>query len=379
MPDLDAATPSVSVIVPTRDRASELADCLAALADLEYPAGLLEVIVVDDGSADPGAVASAAAHGARLLVNESNRGPAFARNRAAREATGELLAFVDSDCVAAPGWLRALTPYFAWGRVGAVGGRTVGYHHASRLDRYEEVSSSLDMGPSCSSGGGDGRPVRAHLQSARATLRVPGARRTARAPARGRGRGPLLAPARARPRARLRAGGRRAPQAPRPSRGDAAAAGALRQFRGHAPRAAPGQARTPAAAAGVGGDRGSRLRRRRHPQAVGARRCAGASGAGRCPPPRRLRRSGVTVPAAQLLSSTLRGHLSALYFAYFRLVRYYLWPLAAAGVVAPGAWLLAALAVVYAGGVDYTRRRPRLSLPRIWASTSPSTRRIRPG
>ena len=169
------------MIVPTRDRASELADCLAALADLEYPPGLLEVIVVDDGSADPGAVARVAeAHGARLLVNERNRGPAFARNRAAREAAGDILAFVDSDCVAAPGWLRVLTPYFAWGRVGAVGGRTVGYHHASRLDRYEEVASSLDMGSQPAlRGGGDGRPVRAHLQSARAPLRVPGARRTA--------------------------------------------------------------------------------------------------------------------------------------------------------------------------------------------------------
>jgi hypothetical protein len=78
---------------------------------------------------------------------------------------------------------------------------------------------------------------------------------------------------------------------------------------------------------------------------------------------RRLRRNGIDVPAAQVLSSTLRGHLSALYFASFRLVRYYLWPLAAAGVVAPGVWLLAALAVVYAGGVDFARRRPRLSLP----------------
>ena len=79
---------------------------------------------------------------------------------------------------------------------------------------------------------------------------------------------------------------------------------------------------------------------------------------------RRLRRNGVDVPAAQVLSSTLRGHLSALYFAYFRLVRYYLWPLAAAGVVAPGR--------VAAGGArrrstpaaSTTRaRRPRLSLP----------------
>ncbi len=37
--------------------------------------------------------------------------------------------------------------------------------------------------------------------------------------------------------------------------------------------------------------------------------------------------------------------------------------MAAGGLVAPGVWLLAALAIVYAGGVDYARRGPRLSLP----------------
>ena len=147
-------SPSITVIVPTRDRAPELADCLSALADLDYPAGQLEVIVVDDGSAEPGSVAEVAtAHGAGLVANDRNGGPAFARNRGAEQAVGELLAFIDSDCVADPGWLRALTPYFAWERVGAVGGRTVGYHRASRLDRYEEVSSPLDMGARlCSKG-----------------------------------------------------------------------------------------------------------------------------------------------------------------------------------------------------------------------------------
>ena len=88
----------------------------------------------------------AVTHGARLLVNARNLGPAAARNRGAVEAEGEVLAFVDSDCVADAGWLRALTPYFVWERVGAVAGRTLGYYRESRLARYEEVSSPLDMG-----------------------------------------------------------------------------------------------------------------------------------------------------------------------------------------------------------------------------------------
>ncbi len=51
------APPRVSVIVPTRDRTADLDECLGTLAGLDYPRGRLEVIVVDDGSVDPAAVA----------------------------------------------------------------------------------------------------------------------------------------------------------------------------------------------------------------------------------------------------------------------------------------------------------------------------------
>ena len=119
----------------------------ASIGRLDYPADRLDVIVVDDGSADRAAVARVVGrHGARLLTNDRNRGPSHSRNRAAREAKSDVLAFVDSDCVPDRSWLRDLTPYFAWDRVAAVGGRTVGYYTESRLDRYEEVGSPLDMG-----------------------------------------------------------------------------------------------------------------------------------------------------------------------------------------------------------------------------------------
>ena len=125
-PDDGRYRPAVTVIIPTRDRAGDLDECLGALERVEYPRELLEVIVVDDGSADRAAVAEVVARrGCRLLSNERNRGPAYSRNRASREAAGEILAFIDSDCVADPRWLRELVPYFAWDRVGAVGGRTM--------------------------------------------------------------------------------------------------------------------------------------------------------------------------------------------------------------------------------------------------------------
>ncbi len=132
----------VTVVIPVRDRAAELARCLAGLAEAR------RVIVVDDGSRDQAAVKSAAAAaGAGVLRRPVNGGPAAARNTGLAAAETPLVAFLDSDCVPGPGWLDALLPHFADPAVGAVAPRIVP-HEAGHtwLARYEGASSTLDMG-----------------------------------------------------------------------------------------------------------------------------------------------------------------------------------------------------------------------------------------
>jgi len=134
--------PAVTVVIPVRDRHAELARCLAGLT--EGP----RVIVVDDGSRDPAAIQSAAAAAAASVVRRPvNGGPAAARNTGLAAATTPLVAFLDSDCVPGAGWLDALLPHFADPAVGAVAPRIVP-HEVGRtwLARYEEASSTLDMG-----------------------------------------------------------------------------------------------------------------------------------------------------------------------------------------------------------------------------------------
>ncbi|MER7986132.1 mycofactocin biosynthesis glycosyltransferase MftF [Streptomyces noursei] len=143
VPPPDAPRPSVTVVVPVRDRAEELARCLAGLSDGP------EVIVVDDGSARPGAVADVArAAGARLVRRPVNGGPAAARNTGLAHATTELVAFVDSDCLPRPGWVEALLPHFADPAVAAVAPRIVADRPGpGLLATYEADCSALDMGP----------------------------------------------------------------------------------------------------------------------------------------------------------------------------------------------------------------------------------------
>ena len=121
-------SPFFSVVIPTRGRPAELAGCLHALCGLNPPDGGFEVIVVDDGGTvalDP-VVAPFAESLALTLLRQEHRGPAAARNRGARAARGSHLAFLDSDCIAAPGWLAALQVAMS-GHVqdALVGGRTI--------------------------------------------------------------------------------------------------------------------------------------------------------------------------------------------------------------------------------------------------------------
>ncbi|MER6735212.1 mycofactocin biosynthesis glycosyltransferase MftF [Streptomyces puniciscabiei] len=137
-----------TVVIPVRDRADQLGRLLGALR-CDPATASLPVLVVDDGSEHPAAVADVARrHGARLLVHPYNRGPAAARNTGLRHCRTAYVAFCDSDVVPEPGWLAPLLAQFADPAVALVAPRVVALPVPSPglLDRYEEVRSPLDMG-----------------------------------------------------------------------------------------------------------------------------------------------------------------------------------------------------------------------------------------
>ena len=138
--------PFVSVIIPVKNRPQDIRECLASLVSLDYPKDRIEIIVVDDGSTDStGEVIQT--FDIKTIHLPRSIGASACRNLAAREANGDLLGFTDSDCVIHPRWLTELSPYFNDKKVGIVGGFVSNFYHHSSLDRYEEVKSSLNMGP----------------------------------------------------------------------------------------------------------------------------------------------------------------------------------------------------------------------------------------
>lgn len=113
-------TIDVSVTVCTHRRAALLAACLESLETQANPYGAVEILVIDncaDGSAEPvvrNAQAAFARRGIPLRhVVEPRPGVAHARNRSLEEARHPIIAYIDDDERATPGWLARLLAPFA--------------------------------------------------------------------------------------------------------------------------------------------------------------------------------------------------------------------------------------------------------------------------
>jgi mycofactocin system glycosyltransferase len=137
--------PFVSIIVPVRNRPIDIEECLHSLSNLVYPPEKSEILVVDDASTDR-TTQVVSEFPVQLIKLKENRQAPYCRNLAAQKAKGDILAFIDSDCLADPHWLQELTPTFKDRAVAAVGGVVASYFGESVLDRYEEVKSSLIIG-----------------------------------------------------------------------------------------------------------------------------------------------------------------------------------------------------------------------------------------
>ena len=123
--------PFVSVIVPFYNEAQYLDRCIQALLTQDYAPERYEVFLVDDGSVDAsGEIARRRVDTRRgqlprmTYVRLRHGGLSAARNAGLTLVQGEIIAYIDGDAVAAPGWLKGMVAAFEDDtRVGIVGGK----------------------------------------------------------------------------------------------------------------------------------------------------------------------------------------------------------------------------------------------------------------
>lgn len=102
----DGLAPRVSVIVPHYDDLDRLDRCLAALSAQSWPADDMEIVVSDNMSPQGKEAVAKRIGGRARLVIASEKGAGPARNAAVAASTGNVLAFIDADCIADHRWIE---------------------------------------------------------------------------------------------------------------------------------------------------------------------------------------------------------------------------------------------------------------------------------
>jgi cellulose synthase/poly-beta-1,6-N-acetylglucosamine synthase-like glycosyltransferase len=128
------AEPSVSIVIPVKNAAATIGDCLRSVLSSRVAGRSQDVIVVLNQSSD--ASGRIAARFPVTVLDEPRRGACNARNRGILESGGDVVVFVDADCLASAAWLDELTRPFADPNVAAAAGEVVPFPGSSHAERY---------------------------------------------------------------------------------------------------------------------------------------------------------------------------------------------------------------------------------------------------
>ena len=111
--------PKVSIVIPTLNRCEKLRQCLTSLTSQLFKD--FEIIVIDGGSTDETLIMLQEFQ--VKVIKQKGKGIANAENLGIHNSKGEIIAFLDDDCIANPSWLSNLVkPYVVSSKVGGTGG-----------------------------------------------------------------------------------------------------------------------------------------------------------------------------------------------------------------------------------------------------------------
>jgi len=125
--------------MPAKNEEQYIGKCLQGIARLDFDKSLLEVILVDNGSSDR-TVEIATSFGAKIVSVPHQATIAALRNQGAEVARGNLLAFVDADCIPREDWLNNALRHFRDPSVACVGSKPgIPEHGATWVERTWSV------------------------------------------------------------------------------------------------------------------------------------------------------------------------------------------------------------------------------------------------
>ncbi len=148
---VSTAAVSISIIIPALNEERMIGRCLESLAKLAFSRDRFEVLVVDNGSQDK-TLAIAESFQGRLsvkILQKTNVRISALRNLGARAAAGDILAFLDADCLAPEDWLDRIFELAHADRAGVLGAHYLLPEDSTWVGRtwhrYQEAPKSGDV------------------------------------------------------------------------------------------------------------------------------------------------------------------------------------------------------------------------------------------
>jgi cellulose synthase/poly-beta-1,6-N-acetylglucosamine synthase-like glycosyltransferase len=135
----------VSIIIPCYNGMRTVFECLSSLIALDPASPSHEIIVVDNGSTDGSVEVVKTFKQVKLLYEHTLQGPAPARNTGVQGSHGEILAFIDVDCIATPRWLIESYAAFEDPLVVGAGGRIEGSAPKNEIQQWMNDAKILDQ------------------------------------------------------------------------------------------------------------------------------------------------------------------------------------------------------------------------------------------
>lgn len=125
--------PFVSIVIPCFNEEKYIGQCIDSIRNQHYDSGF-EVIAVDNSSTDD-TVRIIIDKGA-ILENAKKRGPAAAKNKGIEKAKGDIIVFIDADCVAHPDWLKRIVEPFQNLTTGCVAGEIIPNDPKTMIEKF---------------------------------------------------------------------------------------------------------------------------------------------------------------------------------------------------------------------------------------------------
>jgi glycosyltransferase involved in cell wall biosynthesis len=137
--------PFVSIVIPAYNEEGSIGDCLDSVCNQDYPRERYEVILLDNGSSDS-TREIAEKYPCEIYTYPKDRIGAL-RNRGIVHAKGDIVGFIDADCVAKPCWLISAVTELKETNTAAVGGKALRKSSAGWVERAWALDKELVRSP----------------------------------------------------------------------------------------------------------------------------------------------------------------------------------------------------------------------------------------